>query len=322
MANVIREHRFWCRRGTAADWASVNPTLGPAEIGVETDTGRMKIGDATTPWNSLGYFVPGASEVSYNNVSSGLAATNVQTAIDEIAAGGGGGGGANIFTEVSESWDFVKQGVLTSSATGTSFATNGSTPTVYNAGTGSGASISSAPGAPGIAVLTTGTTATGYARLFFCPPCILLGSGEIAYRTRIRIPVLSNGTDRFGIGVSMTNVISGAPQRISAVYFDNVNSGQWVADAIGAGTTTTNTTVAPAANTWTVLEIRVNAAGTSWELFIGPNNSSLVSAGLVSANIPAVALGLSVAITKSVGTTARTLEVDLADFRQTFTTPR
>lgn len=45
------------RRGLAADWAAgtANPQLLAGEIGVETDTGNIKIGDGTTLWNSLGY---------------------------------------------------------------------------------------------------------------------------------------------------------------------------------------------------------------------------------------------------------------------------
>jgi hypothetical protein len=43
------------RRGTAASWASTNPTLAAGEPGVETDTGLQKIGDGTTAWNSLSY---------------------------------------------------------------------------------------------------------------------------------------------------------------------------------------------------------------------------------------------------------------------------
>jgi len=45
------------RRGTAVTWASTDPNvvLSAGEIGYETDTGRIKIGDGTTTWNSLGY---------------------------------------------------------------------------------------------------------------------------------------------------------------------------------------------------------------------------------------------------------------------------
>lgn len=43
------------RRDTAVNWADSNPTLAPSELGEELDTGRFKIGDGTTAWNSLGY---------------------------------------------------------------------------------------------------------------------------------------------------------------------------------------------------------------------------------------------------------------------------
>ncbi len=47
------------RRGTAAQWTSANPTLASAEFGYETDTGKFKIGDGSTAWNSLGYKASG-----------------------------------------------------------------------------------------------------------------------------------------------------------------------------------------------------------------------------------------------------------------------
>jgi hypothetical protein len=47
------------RRDTAANWTSVNPTLSNGEFGYETDTNKLKIGDGSTAYNSLSYFVPG-----------------------------------------------------------------------------------------------------------------------------------------------------------------------------------------------------------------------------------------------------------------------
>lgn len=44
------------RRGTAAEWASVNPILADGEEGLETDTGYRKVGDGSTRWNLLQYF--------------------------------------------------------------------------------------------------------------------------------------------------------------------------------------------------------------------------------------------------------------------------
>jgi len=49
------------RRDTAANWTAADPTLLSGEIGLETDTGAIKIGDGATAWTSLGYFLPGGS---------------------------------------------------------------------------------------------------------------------------------------------------------------------------------------------------------------------------------------------------------------------
>jgi hypothetical protein len=43
------------RRDSAADWTSENPTLAAGEEGYETDTGKRKVGDGSTAWNSLAY---------------------------------------------------------------------------------------------------------------------------------------------------------------------------------------------------------------------------------------------------------------------------
>lgn len=45
--------RMLQRRGTAFEWASVNPVLGQAEFGVEVDTGVIKLGDGETAWTQL-----------------------------------------------------------------------------------------------------------------------------------------------------------------------------------------------------------------------------------------------------------------------------
>ena len=43
------------KRATAARWTSVNPILASGELGLETDTNKMKFGDGVTAWNSLLY---------------------------------------------------------------------------------------------------------------------------------------------------------------------------------------------------------------------------------------------------------------------------
>lgn len=46
------------RRDIAARWARLNPVLDEGEQGFETDTGKFKIGDGSTVWGDLDYFVP------------------------------------------------------------------------------------------------------------------------------------------------------------------------------------------------------------------------------------------------------------------------
>lgn len=47
--------QFQFRRGTASEWTSANPVLADGEMGIETDTKKVKIGDGTTNWANLSY---------------------------------------------------------------------------------------------------------------------------------------------------------------------------------------------------------------------------------------------------------------------------
>lgn len=57
-------YTFKLRRGTAAQWLATNPVLQSGEPGVETDTGKLKIGNGSSHWLQLGYLsgegAPGA----------------------------------------------------------------------------------------------------------------------------------------------------------------------------------------------------------------------------------------------------------------------
>ena len=52
MADLIQ-----IRRDTAANWTSANPVLAQGELGAETDTSKIKIGDGSTAWSSLAYLI-------------------------------------------------------------------------------------------------------------------------------------------------------------------------------------------------------------------------------------------------------------------------
>lgn len=48
-------YKIQIRNGTASEWSSANPVLAQGEMGAETDTGKFKIGNGTTAWNSMNY---------------------------------------------------------------------------------------------------------------------------------------------------------------------------------------------------------------------------------------------------------------------------
>ena len=49
--------RIQLRRDTSSNWSTTNPTLNSGELGVETNTSKIKLGDGSTAWNSLDYVV-------------------------------------------------------------------------------------------------------------------------------------------------------------------------------------------------------------------------------------------------------------------------
>ena len=67
------------RRGSAAQWTAANTLLAQGELGLETDTGKLKIGDGSTVWTSLAYYTAGSAAVTSVNGQTG---TVVLTASD------------------------------------------------------------------------------------------------------------------------------------------------------------------------------------------------------------------------------------------------
>ena len=72
MADIIQ-----IRRDTASNWTSANPTLANGELGIETDTSKIKVGDGSTAWSSKTYLV---------DVGSYLTATSTNTLSNKTLA--------------------------------------------------------------------------------------------------------------------------------------------------------------------------------------------------------------------------------------------
>jgi len=73
------------RRDTAANWTAANPTLLAGEIGIESDTYKIKIGDGSTAWTSLGY-EPWSELSAYPIVNVDIA-SNAEIAVSKLADG-------------------------------------------------------------------------------------------------------------------------------------------------------------------------------------------------------------------------------------------
>ena len=49
--------RIQLRRDTASAWTTANTVLNAGELGLETDTSKIKVGDGTNSWQNLSYIV-------------------------------------------------------------------------------------------------------------------------------------------------------------------------------------------------------------------------------------------------------------------------
>lgn len=138
------------RRGTAAQWTSANPILAEGEMGVETDTLKVKMGDGVTRWNTLIYFTQGltgpANSLTVGTVtqSASASATITGTAPNQTLNLG------------------LPKGDAATITVGTTTTTNpGTSATVVNAGTANNATLNFA--IPRGTTVALGTTTTGAA---------------------------------------------------------------------------------------------------------------------------------------------------------------
>ena len=55
--------RIQLKHGLAAKWTERNPVLLAGEVGIETDTLKMKVGDGKSNWSALGYLGADANDI-------------------------------------------------------------------------------------------------------------------------------------------------------------------------------------------------------------------------------------------------------------------
>jgi hypothetical protein len=189
----------------------------------------------------------------------------------------------------------------------TAVGETGWTSTVNNGATGV---LPGEPDHPGILTLSTGTNVAGRATSHKGITSIEFGVGTYRKEMLVRVPILSNGTQRFVLRLGFGDN-TGAGDNTDGVYFEYTDtaSPNWMIRTARATVRTTQTSsIAVATNTWQKLGIIVQ--GTASASFYVND----VQAGTtITTNIPsgsAAVCGILNKIEKSVGTTARLAHID------------
>ena len=177
------------RRDTAANWTSANPTLLAGEIGIESDTNKIKLGTGSTSWTSLGY-TPWSQVSAYPLVNADIAAAAgiVDTKLATIATAGKVSNSATTATDANTASAIVSRNASGNFTAGTITAalTGAASSNVLKAGDTMTGALVVPLGAVGTPSLTfTGDTNTG----IYSP-----GADQVA--------VATNGTGRLFVDAS------------------------------------------------------------------------------------------------------------------------
>lgn len=98
--------QFQLRRGLASEWASVNPILAQGELGLESDTKKVKVGNGIDSWSSLQYGIGyndlyavtstgNTTNVAINITNTAMSSNTVSGALT-VTGGVGIGGNLNV----------------------------------------------------------------------------------------------------------------------------------------------------------------------------------------------------------------------------------
>jgi hypothetical protein len=178
-------------------------------------------------------------------------------------------------------------------------------------GAGAAASAGTAPDvtAIGVVELSTGTTSTGYCGLRSANTALALGAGTWTWEARIHIPTLSTSGERYSMLAGWHDNIGGIATDAVLINYDEATTTNWRWLARSNGSLTVTTSSLAVTTGWHLLRIDVTATGAvtytvdGSVLVAGHTTNVPTAAGRETAIVPAL-------ITKSAGTTARTIQVD------------
>ena len=182
------------RRDTAANWTSANPTLLAGEIGIESDTNKIKIGNGSTAWTSLGYR-PWSQVSAYPLVNADIASA-AAIAYSKLATLTSGnivlGSSANVATSTAVTGD------VTISNTGVTAIASG---VIVNADVNASAAIAGTKISPDFGSQATVTTGTNTAASFI-PTSNSIPSNGIYLPGANQVAVATNGSGRLFVDAS------------------------------------------------------------------------------------------------------------------------
>lgn len=185
----------------------------------------------------------------------------------------------------------------------------------------------SASNRPGVIQPSTSTSATGNPNAIDNISMMFLGGGEVCMEFGLRLnTAVPDGTEDYDVWFGLGDTTSGFAQTDGVYFFldRSTHATDWQIAVAKAGSRTTGGTGVAADNgTWRRFRFVVNAGATSVSFYI--DGTEVSGSPLTGANIPNTSsnlLGKLFAMQKSLGTTARTMQVDYIELTQSFTTPR
>jgi hypothetical protein len=139
MASIIQ-----IRRDTSTNWTTNNPILAQGELGLETNTNKLKVGNGTSAWNSLSYLIGSASTY----LTTADIGTTVQAYDSDLTSWAA--------ITPSSKQDTLVSGTNIKTINGTSVLGSGNI-TISSGGSGTVTSVGSGTGLLGGPITTTGT---------------------------------------------------------------------------------------------------------------------------------------------------------------------